>query len=228
MDSLSIIIFGILFQFRNNKYCVKISEEKGESKMLFPDYNQTTVVYHVAPITDFKKIINEGIKYDDKKTYKSKYLSFHKHIDSLKSEAVPSWVIREKAIFASMNFSKGHCWHSHSVIMALRIDPEKCWIANENLANKIYEPFILKGIPGYEAAGKYLRDEGTKLINKYWHTSLSFLDNLKARKDKIKGYDAEVMIFYKVEPQDITPLFIVSDHVMMPVQRWKEFFQGFQ
>lgn len=194
--------------------------------MLFPDYNQTKVVYHVAPITDLRKIINTGIKYDDKKTYESKYLNFHKYIGSFKSERIPSWVIREKAIFASMNFSKGHCWHSHSVIMALKIDPNKCWIANENLANKTYEPFILKDVEGYESAKDYLRDEGTKLIKEYWDTSLSFLDNLKARKDTTKSYDAEVLIFHKVEPKDITPLFIVSDHVMMPVERWKEFFQG--
>lgn len=194
--------------------------------MLFPDYNQTTVVYHVVPITDLKKIISEGIEYDDKKTYKSKYLSFHKYIDTFRNESIPPWVVREKAIFASMNFSKGHSWHSHSVLIALKIDPKRCWIANENLANKIYEPFILKDIKGFEEAAGYLSDEGTKSIAKYWDTSLSFLENLNERKDMTKGYDAEVLIFHKIEPEDITPLSIGSDHVMMPVENWKEFLRG--
>ena len=194
--------------------------------MLFADYNQTKVVYHVAPITDLKKIINKGIEYDDKKTYKSKYLSFHKHIDSFKNKRIPQWVMRERGIFASMNFSKEHCWHSHSVLLALNINPNKCWIANENLANKTYEPFILKDIEGFEEAGDYLKNQGYKSIKKYWDTSLSFLDNLKIRKDMTKGYDAEVLIFHSIESKDIIPVAIVSDHVIMSVKRWKELFRG--
>jgi len=105
--------------------------------LLFSDYTETGFVYHVAPITDLKKIIEEGIRYNDKNTYLDKYLSFHKFIDSFKIDSFPQWLNREKAIFSSLNFAKDHCWHSHSVIMALRIEPEKCWIANENLANEV-------------------------------------------------------------------------------------------
>ncbi len=194
--------------------------------MLFPDYEQTGVVYHVAPITDLDKILLEGISYNDKNTYKSKYLNFHKYIDSCRPKNVPNWVIREKAIYASLNFAISHCWHSHTVIMSLQINPDKCWIANENLANEIYEPFILKDIEGYEHAHNYLETVGEDTLELYWKTSLSFNDNLKKRKDIIEGYDAEVLIFHKVLPKDIKLLSIVSDHKIMTPNEWKEFFKG--
>lgn len=192
--------------------------------MLFPDYSQTGVVYHVASITDLNNILENGIKYDDKASYITKYKNFHKYIDSLKTKEIPSWVIRQKAIFASLNFDDKHCWHSHTVIMAVKIQPEKCWIANENLANSIYEPFILKDVKGFNCANNYLETKGREIAQKYWETSLSFIDNLRERRDKKKGYDAEVMIFHDIPPDDIKLIYIVSDHKMMTIQEWKKFF----
>ncbi|EOD00474.1 hypothetical protein [Caldisalinibacter kiritimatiensis] len=192
--------------------------------MLFPDYTETKVVYHVAPINDLDNILKKGIRYDDKFTYESKYLNFHKYIDSYKPNTIPNWVIREKAIFASLNFDKNHQWHSHSVIMAINIDPSKCWVANENLANELYEPFILKDVQGFECAKKYIYNRGKKILHKYWTTSLSFIDNLKYRRDKEKGYDAEVLVFDYIPPEHINILAIVSDHKIMTMKEWKRFF----
>lgn len=192
--------------------------------MFYADYNETGYVYHVAPITDLDLILKEGIKYNDKSTYMIKYKDFHKYIDSFKTNNIPNWVVREKAIFASLNFSDDHCWHSHSVILAIKIDPSKCWIANENLANKLYEPFILKDTIGFRCAYDYITKKGESILREYWNTSLSFVDNLKLRKDKMKNYDAEVLIFHDIEPKHIKILSIVSDHNNMNIEQWIELF----
>ncbi|RKD28989.1 hypothetical protein [Thermohalobacter berrensis] len=192
--------------------------------MLFSDYTQTGYIYHIVPITDLNKTLNRGIKYDDKNTYVTKYLQFHRFIDKYKPIYIPDWVIREKAIFGSMNFSSNHYFHSHSALLAVKINPKKCWIANENLANCLYEPYILKNIEEFKEAEEYIKKNGEKIIQRYWETSLSFTDNLEKRKDKNKGYDAEVLIFHDILPKDIKLLSIVSDHKIMSVEEWKRFF----
>lgn len=200
--------------------------KEGDHITFFPDYNTTETVYHVACITDLDNILNKGIKYNDKSTYSTMYLEFHKYISSFKPENIPDWVIREKAIFASLNYKKDHSWHSHSVVLALKIDKERCWIANENLANRIYEPFILKDVKYFEVANSYLNREGKKAIEEYWNTSLSFNENLLLRRDKEKGYDAEVMIFHDIKPEDITILRIISDHKIMTFEECLELYKG--
>ncbi|WP_352419395.1 hypothetical protein [Proteiniborus sp.] len=154
------------------------------------------------------------------------YLDFHKYISLLKPSNIPDWVKREKAIFASLNYKSSHSWHSHTVILALKIDKDKCWVANENLVNMIYEPFILQNTKSFEMAQKYLDREGKKAIKEYWITSLSFNDNLVIRRDKGKRYDAEVMIFHDIMPEDITILRIISDHKIMTVEECLEFYKG--
>ncbi len=192
--------------------------------MLFEKYEKTGMVYHIAPIIDLGNILQNGIKYNDKNTYLSKYLDFHNYIDSLKPKSIPLWVQRKKAIFASLNFTNDHSFHSHSVIIGLRINPRKCWIANENLANEIYEPFILKDVKGFECAEKFIKNNGRQNIRKYWDTSLSFIDNLKYKKENEKGYDTEVLIFDNIKREDISIMKIVSDHKMMNVEEWKKLF----
>jgi hypothetical protein len=180
----------------------------------------------VAPITDLDNILRNGIRYNDKTTYRSKYLNFHRFIDTFKPSTIPNWVIREKAIFTSLNFSENHSWHSHSVLLAVKINPKKCWVANENLANKIYEPFVLKDIKGFSYAKEYIQTRAGDILKEYWNTSLSFLDNLKVRRDKQRGYDAEVLVFHHIPPEDIKILLIVSDHKAMSVSEWKKFLLG--
>ncbi|KNF07235.1 hypothetical protein CLPU_20c00110 [Gottschalkia purinilytica] len=194
--------------------------------MFFSDYKDTGYVYHVAAITDLKDILENGIKYNDKNTYIDKYLGFHKYIDSLKNEEIPHWVQREKAIYASMNYSTDHQWHSHSVVLGLKVNPSKCWIANESLANKIYEPFILQHIDMFSDARDYLDCHGERIIRKYWDTSLSFKDNLKLRKDRKEGYDEEVLIFHSIPPDDIKPIYIISDHEFTTIENWIKYFKG--
>lgn len=193
--------------------------------MLFPDYIDTGLVYHIVPITDLKRVLSEGIKYDDKITYTTKYLEFHKFLDELRPDNLPQWVERKKAIFASLNFDENHCWHSHTALLGIKINQNRCWIANENLANSVYESFILKDILRFQYAKKFLENRGKKLIKDYWDTSLSFVENLRIRKDKTAGYDAEVLILHNINPEDIVIISIISDHKMMTVEEWNEYFK---
>ncbi|WP_432663159.1 hypothetical protein R9X47_21555 [Wukongibacter baidiensis] len=192
--------------------------------MLFPDYVETKTVYHVISITDLDKTLRYGIKYDDKNTYKSKYYEFHDYIDKYRKENIPDWVIRKKAIFGSLNFAKKHKFHSHTALLGLKIKPGKCWIANENLANEVYEPFILQKLNEYDKAKEYMEVEGSKMLDNYWDTSTSFNKNLESRLDKLQRYDAEVLIFHDIKPKDIEVLYIVSDHRMMSKEEWKKHF----
>lgn len=192
--------------------------------MFFYDFLQTGVVYHIAPINDFDKITSKGIEYNDKVSYKSKYIEFHNFLDSYRTPEIPSWVQRSKGIFASMNFRKHPSFHSHSIILAVKINPDRCWVANENRANQLYEPFILKGVSSLEGAKNYLATKGAALAKEYWSTSLSFYDNIIRRMDLVEGYDAEVIIFHSIPPEDIKPLFIVSDHRILTVEQWKRIF----
>ncbi len=192
--------------------------------MYFDDYSKTKRVYHIAPINDLKNILYEGIKYNDKVTYENKYCNFHNFIDNLKPDNIPSWVERKKAIFATMNYREKPNFHSHTVVMALKVDPSKCWIANESKANEIYEPFILKEIDALKGAKKYIDTNGKNLIKEYWRTSLSFKENLSKRIDLKNNYDAEVLILHSVKPEDIEVLYIVSDHKVMEFDKWKRVF----
>ncbi|KAB3530023.1 hypothetical protein [Alkaliphilus serpentinus] len=192
--------------------------------MFFCDFLETGVVYHIAPINDFKKILERGIGYKDKVSYKSKYIEFHNFLDSFRTSDIPDWVERQKAIFASMNFKKHPCFHAHSVILAVKVYPERCWIANENRGNQLYEPFILKDIKEFRSANHYLNTKGAAMALQYWKTSLSFQDNIKKRMDLVRGYDAEVMIFHPIPPEDIKPLFIVSDHRILTIDQWRRIF----
>ncbi|SHJ99261.1 hypothetical protein [Paramaledivibacter caminithermalis] len=187
-------------------------------------YLEINKVYHIISVIDLNNVLKNGIRYDDKKTYKSKYYEFHNYIDEYKNKNIPNWVIRKKAIFGSLYFSKEHMFHSHTALLGIKIDPNKCWIANENLANQIYEPFILHKIDEYSGAKNYLENEGSKLLYKYWETSCSFKENLKLRLDKNDGYDAEVLIFHDIKPSDIEVLYIISDHRMMTKEEWKKHF----
>lgn len=193
--------------------------------LLFEDYESTGLVYHIADINDLKEILEKGIRYNDKSTYLNRYLEFHKFFDLLKPDYIPNWVIREKAIFASMNFKKDHYFHSHSVVLGLKVDIEKCWIANENLANCLYEPLVLQKIEEFVDAKKYIENIGVEKGREYWETSLSFIDNLSKRKDMMKDYDEEVLIFHPIEVRDIVPLYIVSDHKMLTIDEWKKIFK---
>lgn len=192
--------------------------------MLFSDYTKTKQIYHIVSIVDLDKITKEGIKYNDKESYSSKYYTFHDYIDKHKTDKIPSWVIRRKAIFGSLNFSKDHHFHSHTAILGVKIDTKRAWIANENLANHIYEPFILQGINEFKDCSNYLKNNGSKILKEYWDTSISFNDNLVKRYDNQKNYDAEVLILHDINPHDIEILKIISDHNFLSVNEWKKHF----
>jgi len=180
--------------------------------------------YHVINIIDLKKTLVEGIRFDDKATYDSKYYDFHSYFDYYKPAIIPYWVERKKAIFASICFREGHKWHSHSAILRIKIQNDRCWICNENLANFIYEPYILQNIEGFDNTREYMKINGRKLVGRYWDNSLSYNDNLDKRYDKREGYDAEVLVMHSIPPENIECLYIVSDHQIMSYKDWKEYF----
>lgn len=176
-------------------------------------------------IIDLKKTLSEGLSFNDKKTYASKYYDFHSYFDSFKPPIIPAWVERKKAIFASLNFREEHVWHSHSAVLKLRINPVRCWICNENIANFIYEPFILQHLNGFDAAREYMLKNGRKVVEEYWSLSLSYNENLKKRYDKREGYDAEVLVLHDIPPEDAECLYIVSDHEIMSFDEWRDIFK---
>jgi hypothetical protein len=194
--------------------------------ILFKDYTETKLVYHVVTIGDLDNTLTYGIKFNDKNTYKSKYYEFHNFIDKMKPKYIPEWVVRSNAIFASMNFKPGHVWHSHSALLSIKIQEDFCWVCNENIANFLFEPLMLRKVSGFDSAQEFISKNGSKIVEDYWNCSLSFKDNLKLRKDKIAGYDAEVLILHDILPKDIELLDIASDHRCMEVNEWKKFFQS--
>ncbi|MDF2841000.1 MAG: hypothetical protein K0Q99_1772 [Clostridia bacterium] len=194
--------------------------------ILFKDYTETKTVYHVVTITDLDDTLKYGIKFNDKNTYKSKYHEFHRFLDEKRPLHIPDWVIRSKAIFASMNFKSEHKWHSHSALLSIQIKEELCWICNENIANFLYEPLMLGQVPGFQSAKEFISRNGSKIGEDYWNCSLSFQDNLEKRNDKKIGYDAEVLILHDILPRDIELLYIISDHRCMEVNKWKDFFHS--
>lgn len=191
--------------------------------MIFQGYEKTGVIYHIVSLVDLRKTLKNGIVYDDKITYKSKYDEFHKLIDEQKPGWVPDWVVRGQSIFASMNYPKEHKFHSHSAILAIKINPEKCWVANENRANQIYEPFILQHIETFKKCTGYLDTKGKESLKEYWETSLSFKDYIKT-PGKMDGYDVEVLVNHSIKAEDIEIKYIISDHRMMNVEEWKKVF----
>lgn len=192
--------------------------------MILMDSAEQSYVYHVVNIIDLKRTLQEGIRFDDKNTYDSKYIDFHTYLDLYKTKNIPDWVERKKAVFASICFKEGHKWHSHSAILKIKILNDMCWICNENLANFIYEPFILQDIEGFDNAREYIKANGKELVGRYWDNSLRYNDNLDKRYDKREGYDAEVLIMHSIPPENIECLYIVSDHQIMSYKDWKGYF----
>lgn len=193
--------------------------------MALMDFVEQGYAYHVVNITDLKSTLAEGIRYDDKATYDSKYYDFHSYFDDYKPGTIPGWVERKKAIFASICFKEGHKWHSHSAILRVKILEDRCWICNENLANFIYEPFVLQSMEGFANTQEYMRVNGRAFVEEYWYNSLSYRDNVEKRNDKKEGYDAEILIMHPIPPEDIECLYIVSDHQMMSYKEWQSFFK---
>ncbi|GAB6086420.1 hypothetical protein [Alkaliphilus crotonatoxidans] len=192
--------------------------------MYFPDFEETGRVYHIIPIQDLNKTITCGISFDDKISYQNQYFDFHNWIDQHKPHWLPKWVIRKKAIFATMNYHSSPSFHSHSAVLAIRVNPKRCWIANESRANQLYEPFILRHTQGLEGANQYLKTKGAEMIKEYWETSLSFEDNLKKRRDLTEKYDAEVLVMESIPPEDIEIRYIISDHRLLTPAQWKRIF----
>lgn len=193
--------------------------------MTFADCAEQGYVYHVVNIIDLKKTLKEGIKFDDKTTYNCKYYDFHSFFDYYKPATIPQWVERKKAIFGSICFKEGHKWHSHSAVLKVKILKNRCWVCNENLANFIYEPFILQHIEGFDNTREYIKAYGREFVEEYWKHSLSYNDNLKIRNDKKEGYDAEVLIMHPILPEHIECLYIISDHQIMTYKEWQDYFR---
>ena len=194
--------------------------------MTLVDCAEQGYAYHVVNIIDLKRTLAEGIRYDDKTTYDSKYYDFHSYFDYYKPGIIPDWVERKKAIFASICFKEGHKWHSHSAILRVKILEDRCWICNENLANFIYEPFVLQNMEGCAHTQEYMRVNGRAFVEEYWYNSLSYRDNLDKRNDKKEGYDAEILIMHPIPPEYIECLYIVSDHQLMSYEEWQSFFKS--
>ncbi len=190
--------------------------------MIFKDYTETQRIYHIISMYDLKETLKTGINYDDKVTYNTKYKGFHSFIEQEKTEKIPRWVVRKKAIFGSLNYKKSFAFYSNSVVLGIKIEPERCWVANENLANETYAPFFLREIDAFNGANVYLNKKGKKLLKDYWETSLSFKDNLEKRMDLREGYNAEVLILHNILPENIEIEFIISSHKRFSPEEWKK------
>ncbi|MDI6601672.1 MAG: hypothetical protein QME46_07805 [Thermoanaerobacteraceae bacterium] len=185
--------------------------------MLFPDYNETHILYHVACISDLSNILKYGLRFSQRLSYSNKYLAFHKFMDRNRTSNVPIWVVRERALFASFNFRDDQIWHSHSAILSIKVNEDYCWVANENTANYLYEPFILKRIPGFASLSDFLYNKGKEIAKEYWRNSMCFKDYLLKRNTLDSNYDAEVLIMNDIKPMDIELLAIVTDHRIVTV-----------
>lgn len=193
--------------------------------MLFPHYHETKVVYHVVNIGQLKTILEQGIQIQERKNFSdNKYLDFNRFLDQNKPETIPKWVKREKALFASLNFKEDMHWHSHSALLALKVQEERCWVANENLANEIYDPFILQHIRDFNHAQNFMKEFGEKKAQNYWENSFPFQEYLKKNKNPINNYDEEVMVFHDIPPKDIKCLMVVTDHHTFTPKQWQEYY----
>jgi hypothetical protein len=190
--------------------------------LFFDDYSITGLVYHVAPINELEEILKTGLKNGE--SCSESYRDFNRYFDMLKPWHIPEWVCRENAIYGSLNFKTHNTWHSHSAILSLKIDEARCWIGNENLANKLYEPFIFWMGGLSESASRLMTCRGKDLVLDYWNCSRSFKLNLVRRKDELPQYDAEVLIMHDIPPEDIGLLKIVSDHKIMDFNEWEKTF----
>lgn len=194
--------------------------KEGTNNLTFEDFSLTGALYHIVSIMDLEKTLAEGIRYDDKLTYLNKYYDFHNYFDKYKTRDIPSWVERRRAIFCSMNFKETNNWHSHTALLKVKTDIKKCWVCNENKANPLFEPFILQHIPGFKKAKDFINMRGPLMVEEYWKTSLSLEENMKIRRDKEKAYDAEVLIFHDIPPENIECLYIISDHSIMTPEKF--------
>lgn len=191
--------------------------------MIFKDFLQTGYIYHLIDINEYGNIVKNGILLEEN-CINNKYKVLNDFLDEYKLNNIPNWVKRGTAIFGSMNYGCCHNFHSHSVLLGIRIDEERCWIANEKLANSIYEPLVLSHVDEFSFIKKYIENEGIQIAKKYWNSSLSFKENKTLRVDRDSDYDAEVLIFHNILPEAIIPLYIITDSKMYTIEEWKRIF----
>ncbi len=185
--------------------------------MLFTDYSDTKRLYHIVCISDLKYIFEDGLRFSKRLSYKDKYQSFHEFMDIYRTENVPEWVVRKRALFASLNYKDNQIWHSHSAILSIKVDTDCCWVANENTANFLYEPFVLKTIHQFASLNDFLYNKGKEIAEDYWLNSMCLMDYLGKRKSVGDKYDAEVLIMKDIKPADINLIAIVTDHRIIPM-----------
>lgn len=133
-------------------------------------------------------------------------------MDKYRTRNLPDWVMRKRALFASINYKDDQVWHSHSAILSIKVDEDYCWVANENTANFLYDPFVLKNISGFASLYDFLYNKGKGIAKDYWLNSMSFKDYLSKRDTLSTDYDVEVLIMKDIKPVDIELLAVVADH----------------
>ena len=84
----------------------------------------------------------------------------------------------------------------------------------------MFEPFILQHIQCFGKAKDFINKNGPNMVKEYWKDSLSLEENMKVRRDKENGYDAEVLIFQDIPPENIQCICIISDHDIIPPGKW--------
>ena len=111
-----------------------------EMDWMFPDYEDTGLVYHSTKIDNLVGVFSSGlIPGNDNSEYGTIYDSLYRY----RPDHVPNWVDPRKCVFCWMNMKRFRYRASGSVVLGIRMDPkivQRTWIGIITFSNWIYGP----------------------------------------------------------------------------------------
>jgi hypothetical protein len=164
-----------------------------EMEWLFPDFEETGVIYHDTAVSNLAGIFVDGLMPGVARDPEDRHETIYGTLREHRPDHIPDWVDHGRCIFAYMNrrrFSGSACPGATPVraVVGSRVDARiagRTWVGSTSFSDHVYCPEEA-GWLDTEARAAYFRDVlAPESARAYWYCSLSFEANLHVRFDHL-------------------------------------------
>lgn len=198
-----------------------------EMNWLFPDFEETELLYHGADPDALDSIMSEGLVAGYSPDPDDCHETIYEAHSRPRPPEIPDWVNPAKCIFGYMNRSRQGGSHKVPGGQIVQVDlafpatetiRERTWVCSAQFSDWVYCP---------QEAGYYDTVERRRFFedvvepvcsNAYWRTSLSFNANLKVRHDNLLINQAHIELLICVDRIAPTSLSIEGVRVKGPTR----------
>jgi len=176
-----------------------------EMDWLFPDFEQTGLIYHGTQIENLPSIFLRGLiprlREDPEEHHETIYDALFRH----RPAYIPDWVDPRKCIFGYMN--KKRFMHVGQAAIGIRAEEpiaQRTWVGITKFSDWLYSPEEAGYFETEQLAEYYRKVIEPTCAETYWRLSLSFPDNLKIRHDLLlytQGSLELLICLERIEPE---------------------------